>query len=100
MLGFEMPCVHDVVPLLDADSAAEALTERLQSTGSDSLYCPRAAPTQGVVPRVSQEPCLRDELHTRIQRHVQSVQRHIQSGRTVPMYHQIEVTCMVMLMCL
>ena len=27
----------------------EALTERLQSTGSGSLCCPRAAPTQGVV---------------------------------------------------
>ena len=42
-------CVHDVVPLLDAhvDRVVEALTERLQGTGSGSLYCPRAAPTQG-----------------------------------------------------
>ena len=48
-VGFEMPCVHDVVPLLDVDGVVEALTARLQSTGSGTLYCPRAAPTQGVV---------------------------------------------------
>ena len=48
-VGFEMPRVHDVVPLLDVDGVVEALTERLQSTGTGSLYCPRAAPTQGVV---------------------------------------------------
>ena len=48
-VGFEMPHVHDVVPLLDVDGVVEALTARLQSTGSGSLYCPRAAPTQGVV---------------------------------------------------
>ena len=36
--------VHDVVPVLDVDSVVEALTEHLQSTGSGSLYCPRAAP--------------------------------------------------------
>ena len=46
-VGFEMLCMHDVVPLLDVDSVVEALTGRLQGTGS--LYCPRAAPTQGVV---------------------------------------------------
>ena len=28
----------------------EALTAHLQSTGSGSLHCPRAGPTQGVVP--------------------------------------------------
>ena len=39
----------DVVPLLDVDGVVEALTARLQSTGSGSLHCPRAAPTQGVV---------------------------------------------------
>ena len=39
----------DVVPLLDVDGVVEALTGHLQSTGSGSLYCPRAAPTQGVV---------------------------------------------------
>ena len=44
-----MPLVHDVVPLLDVDGTVEALAERLQSTGFGSLYCPRAAPTQGVV---------------------------------------------------
>ena len=41
-MGFEMPRMHDVVPLLDV----EALTARLQSTGSGSLYCPRVALTQ------------------------------------------------------
>ena len=41
--------MHDVVPLLDVDGVVEALTACLQSTGSGSLYCPRAAPTQGVV---------------------------------------------------
>ena len=48
-VGFEMPSVHDVVPLFDADGVVEALTARLQSTGSGSLCCPRATPTQGVV---------------------------------------------------
>jgi hypothetical protein len=48
-VGFEMPRVHDVVPLLDVDGVVEALTARLQSTGSSRLHCPRAAPTQGVV---------------------------------------------------
>ena len=43
----EMPRVHDVVPLLDVDGVAEALTTHLQSTGSGGLYCPCAAPTQG-----------------------------------------------------
>ena len=45
-LGSEMPRVHDVAPLLDdVDGVVEALTARLQSAGSDSLYCPRATPT-------------------------------------------------------
>ena len=48
-VAFEMPRVHDVVPLLDVDGVVEALTAHLQSTGSGSLYCRRAAPTQGVV---------------------------------------------------
>ena len=50
-VGFEMPRVHDVVPLLDVDgtSVVEALTGYLQGTGSGSLYCPGAAPTQGAV---------------------------------------------------
>ena len=38
-----------MVPLLDVDGAVEALTARLLGTNSASLYCPRAAPTQGVV---------------------------------------------------
>ena len=48
-VGFEMPCVHDVVPLLDVDGVVEALTGHLQGTGSGSLYCRCAALTQGVV---------------------------------------------------
>ena len=48
-VGFEMPRVHDVVPLLDVDGIVEALTGDLQGTGSGSLYCPRAAPARGVV---------------------------------------------------
>ena len=48
-VGFEMPRVHDVVPVLDMDGVVEPLTGHLQGTGSGSLYCPRAAPTQGVV---------------------------------------------------
>ena len=48
-VGFEMPRMHDVVPLLDVDGVVEALTAHLQSTGSGNLHCPRAAPTQGVV---------------------------------------------------
>ena len=47
-VGFEMPRVHDVVPLLDVEGVVEALTAHLQSTGSGSLYRPRAVPTQGV----------------------------------------------------
>ena len=44
-----MPRVHDVVPLLDVDGIVEALTGRLQGTGSGSLYSPCAALDQGVV---------------------------------------------------
>lgn len=43
--------MHDVVPLLnvlDADGVVDVLTASLQCTDSGSLYCPRAAPTQGV----------------------------------------------------
>ena len=44
-VGFELPRIHDVV---DVDSVVEALTAaHLQGTGSGSLYCPRAALTQG-----------------------------------------------------
>ena len=37
-VGFEMPRVHDVVPLLDVDGVVEALTERLLSTVFGSLF--------------------------------------------------------------
>ena len=43
-VGFKMPRVHDVAPLLSVDSVVEALTARLQSTDSGSRYCARAAP--------------------------------------------------------
>ena len=33
-VGFEMPCVHEVVRLLDVDSVVKARIGRLQSTGS------------------------------------------------------------------
>ena len=42
-VGFEMPGVHVVVPLLGVDGVVEALTAPLQSTGSGSLYCACAA---------------------------------------------------------
>ncbi len=45
-----MPHVFDVMPLLDVDSIVEALTVQLQDVGSATLYCPRDAPTTGVVP--------------------------------------------------
>ena len=48
-VGFEMPRMHDVVPLLDVDGVVEGLTGHLQGTGSGSLYCLCAAPTRGVV---------------------------------------------------
>ena len=56
-VGFEMPRVHDAVPLLDVDGVVEALTGCLQGTGSGSLYCPRAAPTQGVVSCTYEQWC-------------------------------------------
>ena len=56
-VGFEMPCVHDVVPLLHVDGVVEAPTARLQSTGSGSLYCPRAAPAQGVLSCTYEQLC-------------------------------------------
>ena len=48
-LGYDMPRIFDVMPLLDIDSIVEALTVQLQDMGSAALYCPRAAPTRGVV---------------------------------------------------
>ena len=48
-MGFEMPHVHDVVAPVGCRWCCGGSTARLQSTGSGSLYCPRAAPTQGVV---------------------------------------------------
>ena len=44
-----MPRVCDVIPILDVDNTVGALTAQLQDTGSGDLYCPRLAPTRGVV---------------------------------------------------
>ena len=50
-VGFEMPCVHDVVPLvlIDVDDVVEALTESLQIVGfwQSVLLC--VVLVQGVV---------------------------------------------------
>lgn len=43
-VGFDMPHLWVVVPLLEIDSVVEALTARLQATGSCALFCPRMAP--------------------------------------------------------
>ena len=48
-VGLEMPCVTDVVPSLDVDGVVDALTGRLTCVGPDSVYCPRVAPSPGVV---------------------------------------------------
>ncbi|DBA96107.1 TPA: hypothetical protein ACH3X1_001601 [Trebouxia sp. C0004] len=48
-VGYDMPRVFDVMALLDIDCVVEALTVQLQDMGSAALYCPHAAPTQGVV---------------------------------------------------
>ena len=48
-VGYDMPRVFDVIPLLEIDSIVEALTVQLQDVGSAALYCPREAPTRGVV---------------------------------------------------
>ncbi len=48
-VGFDMPRVCDVVPLLDVDGVVESLTVTLQATGDSASFCPRQAPTQGVV---------------------------------------------------
>ena len=64
-VGFEMPHMHDVVPLLDVDVLWKALTECLQNTGSVSLYIQyitRAAPTQGIV-SCTYEHCLSLTAH-------------------------------------
>ena len=45
--GLDMPCVHDVVPLLDVAGVIEALIARLHGTGSGGLYCPHAGPHSG-----------------------------------------------------
>ncbi|KAL3157281.1 hypothetical protein ABBQ38_001513 [Trebouxia sp. C0009 RCD-2024] len=48
-VGIDMPCVCDVVPLLNVDCVVKALTESLQAPGGGALFCPRRAPTRGVV---------------------------------------------------
>ena len=41
--------LSSVIPILDVDNIVGDLTEQLQGMGSGALYCPRVAPTQGVV---------------------------------------------------
>ncbi|DBA78899.1 TPA: hypothetical protein ACH3X1_008781 [Trebouxia sp. C0004] len=48
-VGYDMPRVFDVMPLLDIDCIVEPLTVQLRDMGSAALYCPCAAPTRGVV---------------------------------------------------
>ena len=48
-VGSDMSRICDVVPILDVDSIVGALTAQLQNMGSGGLYCPRMAPTRGVV---------------------------------------------------
>ncbi|DBA81815.1 TPA: hypothetical protein ACH3X1_016806 [Trebouxia sp. C0004] len=48
-VGYDMPRVFDVMPLMDIDCTMEALTVQLRDMCSAALYCPRAAPTRGVV---------------------------------------------------
>ena len=49
LVGYDMPRVHDVIPILDVDKFMGELTEQLQGLGSGALYCPRVAATRGVV---------------------------------------------------
>ncbi len=48
-VGYDMPRVFDVMPLLGIDNIVDALTVQLRDMGSVALYCPREAPTRGVV---------------------------------------------------
>ena len=48
-VGYDMPCVCDVIPILDVDNIIDVLTTQLQDLGNGALYCPRVAPTRGVV---------------------------------------------------
>ena len=48
-VGYDMPRVCDVIPILDVDNIIEVLTTQLQDLGNSALYCPRVAPTRGVV---------------------------------------------------
>ena len=48
-VGYDMPHVCDVIPILDVDNIVGALTAQLQDMGNGALYCPRVAPTRGAV---------------------------------------------------
>ena len=48
-VGYDMPRVCDVIPILDVDNIIEVLTTQLQDLGNGAIYCPRVAPTRGVV---------------------------------------------------
>ena len=45
-VGYDMPRVFVVIPLLEIDSIVEALTVQLQDVGSAALYCPRVFPLE------------------------------------------------------
>ena len=57
-VGYDMPRVCDLIPILDADKIAQALTAQLQDMGNGVLYCPRMTPTRGVV-SCTYEQCFR-----------------------------------------
>ena len=48
-VGYDMSRVCDVIPILDVDNIIEVLTTQLQDLGNGALYCPRVAPTRGVL---------------------------------------------------
>ena len=57
-VGYDMPRVCDVIPMLDVDNIIEVLTAQLQDLGNGALYCPRVPPTRGVV-SCTYEQCFR-----------------------------------------
>ena len=46
-VGYDMPRVCDVIPVLD--NVVGFFTTQLQDMGNGALYCPRVAPTRGAV---------------------------------------------------
>ena len=48
-VSYNMLCVCGVIPILDVDDIVGVSTTQLQDMGNGALYCPRVAPTWGVV---------------------------------------------------